>query len=98
MASSSPDIAAPALAFFAVLLLLQYVGGGLLTEQPAVQGIGLLFQLPVQLLQTVASAMPIATPLAVVGVIALFVAYRQHLGTPFYLALYGCMVLLMLGI
>lgn len=98
MVASTADASAPVLAFFAAVMLVQYLGGGYLSEQPVVRGIGLLFQLPVFLLQVVASSVPLATPLAVIAVIVLFVAYRQHLGSPLYAALYGCMMLLMLGI
>ncbi len=98
MVASTADASAPALAFFAAVLLVQYLGGGHLSDQPAVRGIGFLFQLPVFLLQAVASSVPLATPLAVVGVIALFVAYRTHLGTPLYAVLYGCMMLVLLGV
>lgn len=94
---SASNVAMPALAFFAAALLLQYLGGGLLSDQPAVQGIGLLFQLPVLLLNALSFGFPWAAPFGVLAVIALFIAYRQHLGAPLYLVLYGCMIVLVLG-
>ncbi len=87
-----------AMAFFATALLMQYWLGGTLSEQGPIRAFGLLFQLPVFVVQAVAQSVAAATPLAVLAVIALFIAYRHALGGTAYLVIYGCMAVLVLGL
>ena len=87
-----------AMAFFATALLGQFIVGGTLSDQAPIQAFGLLFQIPVLAVGAVAHSVAAVLPLAVVAVIALFIAYRQTLGATVYLVIYGCMAVLVLGL
>lgn len=86
-----------ALAFFGGFLALQFAAGNHLAGM-LVAGPGLLFAVPFALLNGLANAFPLATPLFLLAMpLAILSAYRQAFGAAGYMVIYGSMVVLLLG-
>ncbi|MBI2445082.1 hypothetical protein HYV43_01705 [Candidatus Micrarchaeota archaeon] len=84
-------------AFFSVALLLGFIGGGPLSDQSWVSGLSLLFSVPIGIVGLIGGSVPLFAPLAILGVMVLFNAYKQSFGVPFYALGLGLLVVTTLG-
>lgn len=97
MALFSPDSFGGVWAFFTAALLIGFLGGMPLSDQPWVSGISLLFSVPIGIVGLLGSIAPLAVPLGILGVMVLFNAYKEYLGVPFYALGLGLLVVMTLG-
>jgi len=84
-------------AFFTAALLVSFIGGGTLSDQPWVYGLSLLFSVPIAIVGTLGASLPLFVPLAILGVMLLFNSYKQALGVPFYVLGLGLLVVMSVG-
>ncbi len=83
--------------FFVAVFLIGFMGGGTAADQPFVSGLALLFSLPIALVGVIGGIFALAAPLAILGVMVLFNAYKQFFGVPFYVLGLGLLVIATLG-
>lgn len=87
----SEDFGVKVLAVFAVLLCIQFAGGLAPSENPLLWFMSLPVLLPIGLIINGVPFGPLLG-LIVVGVMALFVFYRQTFGPAAFMAAYGAMI------